>query len=58
MHDVDKPLLAADEPPPVTVQNAGGRSPLLLVADHAGVASPRGLGRLDIAVSEWRRHIA
>jgi predicted N-formylglutamate amidohydrolase len=58
MHDVNKPLLAADEPPPVTVQNASGGSPLLLVADHAGVASPRALGRLGVAVSEWRRHIA
>jgi predicted N-formylglutamate amidohydrolase len=51
-------LLAADEPPPVSVQNAGGASPLLLVADHAGVASPRALGRLGIAASEWQRHIA
>ena len=52
------PLLAADEPPPVTVRNAGGASPLLLVADHAGVVSPRALGRLGIAGSEWQRHIA
>jgi predicted N-formylglutamate amidohydrolase len=51
-------LLAADEPPPVSVQNAGGASPLLLVADHAGGASPRALGRLGIAASEWERHIA
>src|SRR5580704_1159454 len=51
-------LLAADEPPPVSVQNAGGGSPLLLVADHAGVASPRALGRLGVAASEWQRHIA
>jgi predicted N-formylglutamate amidohydrolase len=51
-------LLAADEPPPVSVQNAGGASPLLLVADHAGDASPRALGRLGVAAPEWRRHIA
>jgi predicted N-formylglutamate amidohydrolase len=51
-------LLAADEPPPVSVQNPGGASPLLLVADHAGVASPRALGRLGLDASEWRRHIA
>ena len=50
-------LLAADEPPPVSVQNASGASPLLLVADHAGVASPRALGRLGVAASEWQRHI-
>jgi predicted N-formylglutamate amidohydrolase len=51
-------LLAADDPPPVSVQKAGGASPLLLVADHAGVASPRALGRLGVAASEWQRHIA
>ena len=51
-------LLAADDPPPVTVQNAGGASPFLLVADHAGVASPHALGRLGVAASEWQRHIA
>jgi len=58
MHDAGKPLLAADEPPPVSVQNAGGRSPFLLVADHAGVTSPRALGGLGVAASEWQRHIA
>ena len=51
-------LLTADDPPPVSVQNAGGASPLLLVADHAGVASPHALGRLGVAASEWQRHIA
>ena len=51
-------LLAADDPPPVSVQNAAGASPLLLVADHAGIASPRALGRLGVAESEWQRHIA
>jgi predicted N-formylglutamate amidohydrolase len=51
-------LLAADDPPPVSEQNADGASPLLLVADHAGVASPRALGRLGVAASEWQRHIA
>jgi predicted N-formylglutamate amidohydrolase len=51
-------LLAADDPPPVSVQNAGGASPLLLVADHAGVASPWALGRLGVAAPEWQRHIA
>jgi predicted N-formylglutamate amidohydrolase len=51
-------LLAADEPPPVSVQNPNGGSPLLLVADHAGVASPRALGPLGLDASEWRRHIA
>jgi predicted N-formylglutamate amidohydrolase len=51
-------LLAADEPPPISVQNEAGASPLLLVADHAGVASPRALGRLGVDTAEWQRHIA
>jgi len=58
MHQRAFSLLAADDPPPVSVQNASGASPLLLVADHAGIASPRALGRLGVAESEWRRHIA
>jgi predicted N-formylglutamate amidohydrolase len=51
-------LLAADEPVPVTVYRAGGRSPFLLVADHAGKAMPHALGRLGVAEAECGRHIA
>jgi predicted N-formylglutamate amidohydrolase len=51
-------LLAADEPSPVAVHNAGGTSPLLLVADHAGNTVPRALGRLGISEAEAQRHIA
>ncbi|MFG1462588.1 N-formylglutamate amidohydrolase [Xanthobacter sp. DSM 24535] len=51
-------FLGADEPAPVTVHNARGRSPFLLVADHAGDAMPRVLGRLGLPQSECRRHIA
>jgi predicted N-formylglutamate amidohydrolase len=58
MKRTPSPLLAADEAEPVSVRNAGGASPLLLVADHAGVASPRALGRLGVSASEWQRHIA
>jgi predicted N-formylglutamate amidohydrolase len=58
MNQTALPLLAADEAAPVTVLKAGGASPLLLVADHAGVASPRALGRLGVAATEWQRHIA
>jgi predicted N-formylglutamate amidohydrolase len=58
MNSVTLPLLAADEPPPVSVYNAGGASPLLLVADHAGNAIPRALGRLGVAAPDWERHIA
>jgi predicted N-formylglutamate amidohydrolase len=58
MKRTPSPLLAADEAEPVSVRNAGGASPLLLVADHAGVASPRALGRLGVSAPEWQRHIA
>jgi predicted N-formylglutamate amidohydrolase len=58
MSRLSKPLLAADEPLPVAVYNVGGASPLLLVADHAGNATPRALGRLGVAAPEWQRHIA
>lgn len=58
MTEITKPMLAADEPLPVAIYNAGGASPLVLVADHAGKATPRALGRLGVAAPEWQRHIA
>ncbi len=58
MTKLPKSLLTADEPLPVAVYNAGGASPLLLVADHAGNSAPRALGRLGVAAPEWQRHIA
>src|SRR5579883_1106766 len=57
MNAVPNALLAADEPPPVTVHNAGAPSPFLLVADHAGNALPRALGCLGIDAAERARHI-
>src|SRR5580658_8999921 len=51
-------LLAADEPAPVSVHNANGQSPFLLVADHAGNLTPRALGRLGLVEAELQRHIA
>jgi predicted N-formylglutamate amidohydrolase len=58
MTDSTQALLAADEPPPVSIYNADGRSPFLLVADHAGTAAPRALGRLGVGAADWERHIA
>jgi predicted N-formylglutamate amidohydrolase len=58
MNELLKNLLAADEPAPVTVYNADGKSPFLLVGDHAGNIMPRALGRLGIAETECERHIA
>jgi predicted N-formylglutamate amidohydrolase len=51
-------LLAADEPHPVTVHREDGRSPFLLVADHAGNAIPRALNSLGVTEAERARHIA
>jgi predicted N-formylglutamate amidohydrolase len=58
MSEAANALLTADEPPPVTVYNENGSSPFLLVADHAGNAMPRALGRLGLAEAELSRHIA
>ena len=58
MNDATQFLLAADEPAPVSVYNADGTSPLLLVADHAGNMIPRALGSLGVAAAERERHIA
>ena len=59
MHEeMPKLLLAADEPAPVTIHNADGRSAFLLVADHAGNLIPRALGDLGVSPAERQRHIA
>jgi len=57
MNGSPSPLLAADEPPPVTVRNPGGASPFLIVADHAGNLIPRALGDLGVSDAERARHI-
>ena len=58
MNDASSSLLAADEPHPVTVTNEGGRSPFVIVADHAGKYLPRRLHMLGLQASECERHIA
>jgi predicted N-formylglutamate amidohydrolase len=58
MNETPDKLLAADEPAPVTVHNENGRSPFLIVADHAGNFVPGALGRLGIPETELERHIA
>jgi predicted N-formylglutamate amidohydrolase len=52
------PLLEADEPDPVVVDNEAGRSVFFLTCDHAGRAFPRRLGGLGLPESETLRHIA
>ena len=51
-------LLAADEPPPFSIENASGASPFFLTCDHAGRRIPRSLGDLGLDESELQRHIA
>jgi predicted N-formylglutamate amidohydrolase len=58
MSVLPKKLLAMAEQRPVSVYKEGGKSPFLLVADHAGNLIPRALGRLGIAEGDCQRHIA
>ncbi len=51
-------LLAEDEPPPFTVEHEHGRSPFVLICDHAGRRIPRKLGTLGLPEAELQRHIA
>ena len=51
-------LLADNEPPPFTVEHEHGRSPFVLICDHAGRRIPRKLGTLGLSESELQRHIA
>ncbi len=50
--------LAAADPHPVIVQNAGSYSPYLLVCDHAGRRTPEAMGDMGLPAAEWDRHIA
>jgi len=58
MNDAPASLLAPDEPRPVTVINEGGRSPFVIVGDHAGKYLPRRLQMLGLQEAECERHIA
>jgi predicted N-formylglutamate amidohydrolase len=58
MNEMPDSLLAADEPAPVTVHNEKGRSPFMIVADHAGNSMPRALRGLGVPENESERHIA
>ena len=58
MNETPDSLLATDEPPPFTVDNENGTSPLLIVADHAGKHFPRRLAQLGLSNTECERHIA
>jgi len=51
-------LLTPDEPPAVIEYRPAGRSPFLLVCDHAGRRIPRRLQNLGLNEAELARHIA
>jgi predicted N-formylglutamate amidohydrolase len=51
-------LLASDEPPPFTVDEAAKDSPFLLTADHAGRVIPESLHNLGLEEPDLSRHIA
>lgn len=50
--------LLENEEPPALVVNADGRSPFVLVCEHASNRLPRRLGSLGVPASELERHIA
>jgi predicted N-formylglutamate amidohydrolase len=50
-------LLGTDEPSPVELVNAGGRSSAVLVCDHAANRVPRQLGTLGLDVARLTDHI-
>ncbi|WP_299693501.1 N-formylglutamate amidohydrolase [Hydrocarboniphaga sp.] len=51
-------LLGHSDPEPVWIENAAGRSPILLTCDHAGLQIPAALGDLGVAAADLQRHIA
>lgn len=51
-------LLGDGDPSPVSVINPAGRSPFLLIGDHAGNAIPTALGTLGVSDHDRQRHIA
>lgn len=54
----ENPLLGTTDPPPAQLFNAGGRSPFLVIGDHAGNAIPTILGSLGLEKADRERHIA
>ena len=52
-----EPLLAGEDGP-VIVVNECGRSPIVLLCEHAGRRIPKVLGSLGLAPGELDRHIA
>jgi predicted N-formylglutamate amidohydrolase len=51
-------LLTEGEADPVEIVNADGRSPYVVLCEHAGNAIPKGLGTLGLSQGDLTRHIA
>jgi predicted N-formylglutamate amidohydrolase len=51
-------LLRPEEGEPVIALNEGGRSPVLLICEHAGKVIPKSLGTLGLSPEDLSRHIA
>ena len=51
-------LLGPGDPPPFSVRNPDGKSDLLFISDHNGLAIPKVLGDLGVPPNELRRHVA
>ena len=56
-HCMGTPLLE-DEEHPAFVQNAAGKSPYVLMCEHASNALPKALGSLGLSADDLARHIA
>jgi predicted N-formylglutamate amidohydrolase len=57
-YQVSATLLGKDELPPVGVAGRGGRSPFVVICDHAGQRLPRSLGSLGLSSRDLSSHIA
>jgi len=55
--DTDRPLIAAEDSPPVGIINPAGGASFLLIGDHAGNAVPAALDTLGLGADELARHI-
>lgn len=51
-------LLGPDEPDAVRIERRDGRSPFVLICEHAGRQMPKGLGGLGLGPADLIRHIA